>query len=258
MATYSSYKELVENTLRVTDEVRFKVKDALYFYKVFSDHLSCINRAENAGIFTALDISDKNAFAAHIYGYTVCRGTEPTAWPEYCFSDLEAATNIVLALFKLCEDYNKKATDSEPKEGFSCDGFSFTRKDIPESCPYHPYVIDQAITEFSKGIKPTVKSPKDALEECISKSVSTWFLWSSTSQGIKYWKNIYEHPSFVPENYIPTFFLEDIVRKVPEKPQEHCKDLPKESPKITPRKSLKIPCSYEEVVISFKKKPIHF
>lgn len=356
MTTYSSYKELEGNTLRLTDEIRFKVKNKPYFYKVFSDHLSCINRAENASIFTALNISNKNAFAAHIYGYTVCRGTKPTAWPEYCFSDLEAATNIVLALFKLCEDYNKKDTkeestlserkslyeigdrviikdkldegcnsedyplnftshmlstyggctavissvrytpqghtkkmfiepfyytikyggrnissiwwtasmfkgkvaDSGPKKGFSCDGFSFTRKDIPESCPYHPYVIDQAITEFSKGIEPIIKSPEQALKRCISTNVSYWFVWKNSSQGDSYWENIDNHPSFVPENYVPAFFLEDIAKKVPEKPQEHCKDLPKESPEITSRKSLKIPCSYEEVVILFKKKPIHF
>lgn len=358
MATYSSYKELVGTVLTLKDDIKFKVKEEVYLYRVYSNHLSCKNKAENNSIFTALNISDKNAFAAHIYGYTVCGGTEPTAWPEYNPDDYIAATNIVLTLFKLCEDYNKKDTkeepvlskrkslyelgdrviikdkfdedcdsdsypytftpymlstyggytaviigitystedhtrkmfvepyyytlkcggtiissiawhasmfkgkvadsDSEPKKGFSCDRFSFTRKDIPKSCPYHPYVIDQAITEFSKGIEPIIKSPEQALKRCISTRAISWFGWSSASQGGDYWRNIFNNPSFVPENYVPAFFLEDIVRKVPEKPQEHYKDLPKESPEITPRKSLKIPCSYEEVVISFKKKPIHF
>lgn len=355
MATYSSYKELVGTVLALKDDIKFKVKEEIYLYTVYSNHLSCKNKAENDSIFTALNISDKSAFAAHVYGYTICGGTEPICWPEYNPNDYIAATNIVLTLFKLCEDYNKKDTkkepvlserkslykvgdrvivkdkldegcdsgsypynftsdmystfgglpleiskviystsdhtkkmfvepfyytlkqgeralpfiwhasmfrgklpNSNPKKGFSCDGFSFTRKDVPESCPYHPYVIDQAITEFSKGINPVIKSPKDALKKCISDGVSTWFEWKESSQGEDYWMNIYNKPSFVPENYVPAFFLEDIIEKVPEEPQEHYKDLPKESPEITSCKSLKIPCSYEEVVISFKKKPIHF
>ena len=358
MATYSSYKELEGNTLRSTDEIRFKVKEEVYLYRVYNNHLSCKNKTENDSIFAALNISDKNAFAAHVYGYTICGGTEPTCWPEYNPDDYIAATYIVLTLFKLCEDYNKKDTKKEPtlserkslyeigdkviikdkldegynsedypfnftprmlstyggytaviasvkyspqdhtkkmfiepfyytikcggseissirwtasmfkgkvadsnsgsKKGFSCDGFSFTKKDIPEDCPYHPYVIDQAIMEFSKGIEPTIKSPKDALKRCISSRAAAWFEWKRSSQGENFWLNIYKHPSFVPENYVPAFFLEDIVRKVSKESQEYYKALPKESLEITPRKSLKIPCSYEEVIISFKKKPIHF
>ena len=275
MATYSSYKELEGNILRLTDEIRFEVKDKLYFYKVFSDHLSCINTAENDGIFTALNISDKNAFAAHIYGYTICRGTEPTAWPEYCFSDLEAATNIVLALFKLCEDYNKKDTKKEPvlsegkvadsnsesKKGFSCDGFSFTRKDIPKNCPYHPYVIDQALIEFSKGIEPNINTLEKAFSCCIHITIASWFIWEHTTQGHNYWSNIDDNPGFIPDGYIPTYFIEELPVDT-EDLVEYCKrdisDTITYCSSRTSYNSIKIPCSYEEVTLSIKKKKVHF
>ena len=361
MATYSSYKELEGNTLRLTDKIEFKVKDKLYFYKVFSDHLSCINRAKNASIFTALDISDKNAFAAHIYGYNVCRGTEPTAWPEYCFSDLEAATNIVLTLFKLCEDYNEKDTkekpvlskckslyeigdrviikdrldegcnsedypfnftphmlstyggytavitsvnytpqdhikkmfiepfyytikyggrdissirwtasmfkgkvadsDSESKKGFSCGGFSFTRKDIPKACRYHPYVIDQALVEFSKGIHEDVKDPEEAFKKCIYKSVGNWFSWERTSQGWDYWNNIFKNPSFIPSCYTPTYFIEGLptsTKELIEYYKRNASEAIVQYSVRTSHNSMEIPCSYEEATLSIKKKKVHF
>lgn len=347
MATYSSYKELVGTVLTLKDDIKFKVKEEIYLYRVYSNHLSCKNKAENDIIFTALNIPNKNAFAAHIYGYTVCSGTGVTCWPEYNPDDYIAATNIVLTLFKLCEDYNKKYTKKEPvlserkslykvgdvvvvkdqydseygmfdypgvftpemlkqyggkkvtiakveptifdykyrkfyKEGYQykikedsgawnwCAGmfkdkaeedrveknqlidasksseFSFTKDDIPKSCPYHPYVIDQAVEQRSRIRQITLK---EAFKDVISRDVSYWFVWSNSSQGVPYWLNIFNNPSFIPKDYTPKYYKELSSAR---------NETIEEVEEPTSGRPFTIPLSYEEVKLSLKKPTCKF
>lgn len=62
-------------------------------------------------------------------------------------------------------------------------GFSFTIDDIPETCHYHPYVIDQAIEQYAQLYKVPLTR---AFKHIINNSVSTWFTWSNTTQGQDY------------------------------------------------------------------------
>lgn len=132
--------------------------------------------------------------------------------------------------------------------------FSFTIDDIPEGCPYHPYVIDQAIEQYAK-INQT--SLKEAFKEVTNSSVEEWFEWNTSSQKRNYWFNIYKELSFIPENYTPKYFKETSeLLNTTVQPVEFVNS---ESTATKPKhNAIKIPCAYEEVVISFKKKPIHF
>lgn len=148
-----------------------------------------------------------------------------------------------------------------PKETFKFSSFSFTEKDIPKNYPYHPYVIDQALVEFSKGVHDGVKDPIEAFKKCIYESVGNWFTWERTSQGWDYWNNIFENPSFVPSYYIPTYFIEELPIDA-EELVEYCKkdisDAIAYCSSRTSHNSIEIPCSYEEVTLSIKKKKVHF
>lgn len=148
-----------------------------------------------------------------------------------------------------------------PKEISKFSSFSFTEKDIPKNCPYHPYVIDQALIELSKGIHEGVKDPKEAFKKCIYKSVGYWFSWEKTSQGWDYWNNIFKNSSFIPSCYIPTYFIEELPVDT-EELVEYCKkdisDAIVQCSSRTSHNSMEIPCSYEEVTLSIKKKKVHF
>jgi hypothetical protein len=148
-----------------------------------------------------------------------------------------------------------------PKETSKFSSFSFTEKDIPKNCPYHPYVIDQALVEFSKGIHEGVKDPVEAFKKCIYEFVGYWFSWEKTSQGWDYWNNIFKNPSFIPSCYIPTYFIEELPKGA-EELVEYCKrdisDAIAQCSSRTSHKSMEIPCNYEEVTLSIKKKKVHF
>lgn len=149
----------------------------------------------------------------------------------------------------------------EKSKSFKDSGFSFTKKDIPENCPYHPYVIDQALVEYSKGIEPAISNLKEGFEHCISHTVSSWFTWKETSQGSNYWNYLADHSHFIPKNYIPTYFIEEISVDTEDLVEYYKKDV---SDAITccssrtSHNSIEIPCSYEEVTLSIKKKKVHF
>lgn len=139
--------------------------------------------------------------------------------------------------------------------------FTFTKKDIPENCPYHPYVIDQALVEYSKGVESAISNLKEGFYHCISHAVGSWFTWKKTSQGFNYWNYLSDHPRFIPENYIPTYFIEEMPADI-DGLVEYCKkDISDTvtycSSKIS-HTSLEIPCNYEEVTLSIKKKKVHF
>lgn len=148
-----------------------------------------------------------------------------------------------------------------PKETSKFSSFSFTKKDIPKDCRYHPYVIDQALVEFSRGIKEKVTTFEEAFKKCICTNVDDWFTWKDTIQGHEYWSNIYRHPTYVPNNYIPTYFIEELPADI-EELVEYCKrdisDNVVQCSSKTSHNSIEIPCSYEEVTLSIKKKKVHF
>ena len=148
-----------------------------------------------------------------------------------------------------------------PKETSKFSSFSFTEKDVPKNCLYHPYVIDQALVEFSRGVHDGVKDPEEAFKKCIYEPITEWFTWGITSQGWDYWNNIYKNPSFIPSCYIPTYFIEELPKGV-EELVEYCKrdisDAIEQCSSRTSHKSMEIPCSYEEVTLSIKKKKVHF
>lgn len=150
-----------------------------------------------------------------------------------------------------------------PKETSKFSSFSFTKKDIPENYPYHPYVIDQALVEFSKGIEEKVTTFEEAFKKCIhEKSVDNWFAWHNTTQGYEYWYNIYIHPTYVPNDYIPTYFIEELPIDAEEQIvacyNKNISDTIARYLSRTSHKSIEIPCSYEEVTLSIKKKKVHF
>lgn len=129
----------------------------------------------------------------------------------------------------------------------SNDNFYFTKEDIPVDCPYHPYVIDQAIQEMHevRGL-----SYIDALKKIQRepKGVYLWVSWISTSQGYEYWDHIDEDSSYCPEDYTPVFYRETVEEKDPSI----------EISRSLSTSSYEIPCSYEEVILSIKKKKVHF
>lgn len=129
----------------------------------------------------------------------------------------------------------------------SNDNFYFTKEDIPVDCPYHPYVIDQAIQEWHDI---NSLSYADALKRIQqdSKDVSAWFNWEASSQGFDYWENIYYDPSYCPKDYTPVFYRETVDKK----------KLSTEISQPPSTFSYEIPCSYEEVTLSIKKPKIFF
>lgn len=149
----------------------------------------------------------------------------------------------------------------EKSKSFEDSEFSFTKKDIPENCPYHPYVIDQALVEFSKGIDPKINTLEKAFSCCIHNAIPSWFIWDSTIQGHDYWDNISSNPGFIPDGYIPTYFIEELPVDT-EDLVEYCKKDVSDSiaycSSRTSHNSIEIPCSYEEVTLSIKKKKVHF
>lgn len=167
-------------------------------------------------------------------------------WSKYMFSE-----------------HRKISIDNPYKKNIlvEASNFSFTKKDIPENCPYHPYVIDQALVEFSKGINPKINTLEEAFRYCIHNTIGSWFIWSSTIQGQKYWENICDHPHFIPSCYIPTYFIEELPAGA-EELVEYCKrdisDAIVQYSSRTFHNSMEIPCSYEEVTLSIKKKKVHF
>ena len=142
------------------------------------------------------------------------------------------------------EDISAKAPVYPERSNYN---FYFTKEDIPIDCPYHPYVIDQAIQEMHevRGL-----SYVDALKEIQRepKSVDLWVSWVSTSQGYEYWDHIDNDSSYCPEDYTPVFYRETVDKKDPST----------EISQSLSTSSYEIPCSYEEVILSIKKPKIFF
>lgn len=129
----------------------------------------------------------------------------------------------------------------------SNDNFYFTKEDIPTNCPYHPYVIDQVIQELHEGAGLSYVKALERIQE-IPNGISSWFVWTNSRYGMPYWNNIYSNPSYCPKDYTPVFYRETVEEKNPST----------EISQSLSTSSYEIPCSYEEVILSIKKKKVHF
>lgn len=214
MAIYKSYDDLINKTLDLADRVIFNLQGNEYEYIVDMHCLYSASADSDTIIFEELNILNIDKYAKNFYNYLVL-GNCDGEWPKYKCEDYEAATRLVLGLFKACEELNTPLLYNENNK-FNDEGFSFTVKDIPKDCPY---VIDQALVEFSKGIDDD------------------------------YWADISINHSFVPTNYIPKYFKETSSEIV----SDNISTI-----KSTSKPSLIIPCNYEEVTLSIKKKTVHF
>ena len=113
--TIYGLKDLEYYRLQVGDLVIFCVKDSHgkfvdLKYQVHSDFLMCIDGISDASpsdrhfndeIFTILGL-DPHEFCTKYYGY----GAGDGIWPSYKDYDLEAATNVVKALYTLIDNIN--------------------------------------------------------------------------------------------------------------------------------------------------------
>jgi len=95
MAIYKKYSELKDKTLKKDDEVLFTLKDhTVLRYSVKREYLNNTGGL-NSDIFRKLGLN-KNKFCKKHYGYSPKGGN----WPQYRIYDYEAATRVVLALYK--------------------------------------------------------------------------------------------------------------------------------------------------------------
>lgn len=119
---------------------------------------------------------------AKMYGGSWCkiRGIVPSGW-----FTLETLGGNEIG-YRWSKEMFSEHEKNLPKETSKFSSFSFTKKDIPESCPYHPYVIDQALVELSKGLTPNINTLEKAFNCCIHNPISSWFIWNSTIQGQDY------------------------------------------------------------------------
>jgi hypothetical protein len=94
-------------TLEWGDKVTFKVGDEVLKYEVRADYLNCVNGARNYEVFKLLGMTkdkERLEFASKIYGYEVTEGD----WPCFKDEDYAAATELVKAVYDLCNLHNIK------------------------------------------------------------------------------------------------------------------------------------------------------
>lgn len=98
---YTCYNDLKNNTLKLGDNVQFKIPETNVYlnYKVHEQFLASECGFNNA-IFTLLHINNYE-IADKCYGYESTTG----GWPEFKFHDFEAATRLVLELYKIIEEH---------------------------------------------------------------------------------------------------------------------------------------------------------
>lgn len=102
------------------DTVEFKINNKILTYRVTPEWLSYLD-GHNSQIFRELDMNQKEAkkFCSEIYGYTTDNSDFEDNFPQYHYKDYEAATRIIKALQKKCEEVNalseKEATVLLPK-----------------------------------------------------------------------------------------------------------------------------------------------
>jgi predicted DNA-binding ArsR family transcriptional regulator len=113
MKTYSmdNYEDLYDSFLKENDKVIFIVNGKYLVYTVRDNHLSKSGVTTNSTIFELLDL-DKYKYCSEKYRYN----TESGSWPYYKYKDFNAATNLVLALFELCDIRELEKESKEDEE----------------------------------------------------------------------------------------------------------------------------------------------
>lgn len=112
--TMDNYEDLYDHTLKFNDTVVFTVNDKDIGYRVSENHLTQSHDI-NSKIFNALGL-DKYKYCSKEYGYDTNNGD----WPCYKKGDYNAATNLVLALFELCDSESFRKTKKRCKEQKKC------------------------------------------------------------------------------------------------------------------------------------------
>lgn len=200
-----------------------------------------------------------------IYGGQWCRIKAISSTEvNRCWMSLESTDGILIPYTwtkEMFSEHRKVLIESPYKGDILVDvsessGFSFTIDDIPKSCPYHPYVIDQAVEQYTQLYKA---SPTNAFKHIVNNGISTWFTWSNTAQGQNYWKHIFENENFIPRNYTPKYYKKTLLKKdISFDSDSKEKTIKKAKKKSIPESSFIIPLSYEEVKLSLKKPTCKF
>lgn len=103
LGTYTSYKELKGNQLKVGNKLVFGKIDGIT-YKVRNSYFYNENpKEDNEEIFEILGVIKKD-FCDKQYGYPSRGGN----WPCYIIGDYEAATRIALKIFSIIENTNEQ------------------------------------------------------------------------------------------------------------------------------------------------------
>ena len=105
---FHAHNYYIMETLKFDDKITFRVGDEVLHYKVKTNHLAYEEEDKyNHRVFTLLEMPTKEQrweFASKIYGYQVIAGD----WPCFKFHDYAAATELVKALYDLCNIHNYK------------------------------------------------------------------------------------------------------------------------------------------------------
>jgi len=94
--------------LKKHDKITFTVGHRIFNYEVWDTHVTCTDGYPNYTIFNKLGLNDlqRRDLATHYYGYVPSGGD----WPNFKEKDYRAATELVKALYDLCNKYNLQHT----------------------------------------------------------------------------------------------------------------------------------------------------
>lgn len=247
MATYTSFSELKDKQLKYGDIVQFTINGEKLNYFVYLCYLVDTKRISNACIFEKLGISDKDEYASRIYGYTAVGG----AWPEFQENDYKAATKLVCDLFKKCEGIIKgsiyKVGDKvrvKDHYDLGCNGgdypYSFTKEMLKRYGDKEVTITKVCPTLCISDYKLYRENYKYHIAE--DGETHDWSAAMFAGKTDKVMSTKEELPANVEESV------------------EHCKRDISDAhySSRTSHNYIEIPCSYEEVTLSIKKKKVHF
>jgi hypothetical protein len=145
--TNANWKEVLLRQgveLDCQDKVVFEVNGKVYSYRVESECLQIISpsRFTNDAIFKEIGLKTEDEvydFCVNAYGYC----PYPGFWPEYKYDDYDAATQVVIAIYKEIER-------------LEFDGLVSTAKDGSVSVQENPTLTGAPIKD-SDTIKITIK-----------------------------------------------------------------------------------------------------
>ena len=88
--------------------------------------------------------------------------------------------------------------------------FTFTDADIKD-CKYCPYIIDLAIQRRLEHVTSDKDTPSSVLEYILHNLPCTWFRWSATPEGWKFWSTLdFKTQLF---NYKPKYYVDKLQRE---------------------------------------------